>query len=135
MNTTKHLIFPERLRKIPRYFSWLDHKLVRNGYLKRCSSDGACLYLFLTCVGDQFGLSYYSDKAINKHLNIADLAIARRELLEADLIAYAKPFYQVLELRTISKQPAKPAVILDKTDPNYIPTSEEIKVILGGLSL
>lgn len=45
-------------------------------------------------------MSYYSDAAIGRHLNLdtAALADARQQLLQADLIAYHKPLYQVLAL-------------------------------------
>jgi len=33
----KHLICPQRIRKIPKQFSWLDHRLVRDHYIDRCS--------------------------------------------------------------------------------------------------
>ena len=58
------------------------------------------MYLFLVTVGDVHGLSYYSDAAIGRHLNLdaAALAAARQQLLQADLIAYQKPLYQVLAL-------------------------------------
>jgi hypothetical protein len=54
----------------------------------------------LVTVGDVHGLSYYSDAAIGRHLNLdaAALAAARQQLLQADLIAYHKPLYQVLAL-------------------------------------
>ena len=44
----KRLIDPRRRRKIPRQFNWVDHRLVRGGYLKRCSHPALALYLFLT---------------------------------------------------------------------------------------
>ena len=58
------------------------------------------MYLFLVTVGDAQGLSYYSDAALSRHLQMdpVQLAAARRQLQAADLIAYAKPLYQVLAL-------------------------------------
>jgi hypothetical protein len=42
----KHLICPERIRKIPKTFSWLDHRLVSDHHIDRLSHPAATLYLF-----------------------------------------------------------------------------------------
>ena len=96
----KHPLRPQRLRQIPRGFSWVDHRLIRHGLLRGCSPTAWALYLFLVTVADGQGLSYYSDAAIGRHLGIDGpmLAMARAELLKADLLAYRKPLYQVLAL-------------------------------------
>lgn len=96
----KHPLRPDRLRQIPTGFSWVDHRLVRRHYLHRAEPRAWALYLFLVTVGDVHGLSYYSDPAIARHLNCdaTALALARQQLLQADLIAYQKPLYQVLAL-------------------------------------
>ncbi len=98
MKKSPGLINPDRLRKIPRHFSWLDHSLVHNDHLKSVSSEACSLYLFLVCVSDPQGLSYYSDSAILKRLSLSTISKARQELENADLIAYSSPFYQVLSL-------------------------------------
>ena len=96
----KHLLRPDRLRQIPTSFSWVDHRLVRHEYLRRVDPRAGALYLFLLTVADAQGLSYYSDAAITRHLNLDPLALsaARQQLIQADLIAYHKPLYQVLAL-------------------------------------
>jgi hypothetical protein len=96
----KHPLRPDRLRQIPTSFSWVDHRLVRHDYLRRAEPRAWALYLFLTTVADVKGLSYYSDAAIGRHLNLdaPALARARQQLIQADLIAYQKPLYQVLAL-------------------------------------
>jgi hypothetical protein len=68
------------------------------------------LYLFLLTVADAEGLSFYSDPALVRILTLdsAALAQARRELLEAHLIAYEKPLYQVLSLDPPLWAPARP---------------------------
>ena len=68
------------------------------------------MYLFLVTVGDAQGLSYYSDAALSRHLQMdpVQLAAARRQLQAADLIAYAKPLYQVLALLDPTTGPATP---------------------------
>jgi len=96
----KHPLRPDRLRQIPTSFSWVDHRLVRHDYLRRAEPQAWALYLFLTTVADVNGLSYYSDAAIGRHLNLnaSALATARAQLVQADLVAYQKPLYQVLAL-------------------------------------
>src|SRR5438128_11863658 len=96
----KHLLRPERLRRIPPSFSWVDHRLVRDHYLRRADHSAWALYLFLLTVADVQGLSFYSDRAIGRHLKMdcLQLSAARQQLVQADLIAYQKPLYQVLAL-------------------------------------
>jgi len=97
---TKHLLRPQRLRQIPASFSWVDHRLVRHDYLPRADHGAWALYLFLVTVADVQGLSYYSDRAIGRHLKMdaIQLSAARQQLVQADLLAYQKPLYQVLAL-------------------------------------
>ena len=61
-------IVAERIRKVPRQFSWIDHRLVRDRHIENCTPAAAALYLFLVTVGDAQGLSYYGDKSIIKYL-------------------------------------------------------------------
>jgi hypothetical protein len=96
----KQPLRPDRLRQVPAQFSWVDHRLVREGHLRRATPDGLALYLFLVTVSDAQGLSYYSDTRCAQHLgmDIPALHAARRSLIEAGLIAYVRPLYQVLSL-------------------------------------
>lgn len=111
----KHPLRPQRLRHIPSSFSWVDHRLVRHEYLARADHSAWTLYLFLVTVADVQGLSFYSDGALCRHLTMdpVSLSAARRQLIEADLIAYRKPLYQVLSLpeepRT-SPEPSTPRI-------------------------
>ena len=90
--------WPQRLRQIPLQFSWVDHRLVQQGYLDRCEPPAAALYLFLVTVADAQGLSYYGEATLMRRLQLehAVLIAARRRLIELQLIAYAGPIYQVL---------------------------------------
>ena len=101
--TQKNLICPEKVRRVPKQFSWLDHRLVRDHYIEQCSHAGLALYLFLVTVGDQQGLSYYSDRSLSVRLSMdSDVLVrARNELIRAKLIAYRKPLCQVLSLEPI----------------------------------
>lgn len=98
--TSKRLILPQRERQLPSHWSWIDHRLVREGYMQRCDPKAWTLYLFLITVGDAQGLSYYSDAGIARRLGFTqhELQEARKQLCQADLVAYQKPLYQVLEL-------------------------------------
>lgn len=96
----KHPLRPDRLRQIPPSFSWVDHRLVRRDLLRHSDHRAWALYLFLLTVADAEGLSYYSDLALGRHLNLDSLGLstARQQLIQADLLAYQKPLYQVLAL-------------------------------------
>ena len=100
MRTEKRILNARRLRRVPNTFSWVDHRLVREGRLRGLSHEAQALYLFLVTVSDAEGLSYYSDAKAAEALDmgVSALAPARRELLGADLIAYRYPLYQVLSL-------------------------------------
>ncbi len=96
----KKVLCHERLRRVPRQFSWADQRLMRDEHLGRCSAAAWGLYLFLILVGDAQGLSYYSDSSICRTLSIPGpiLLQLRQELVSADVIVYRKPLYQVLGL-------------------------------------
>jgi hypothetical protein len=112
MAMAKRVLCRERLRQVPQQFSWIDHRLVRDRHISRCSADGLALYLFLVTVADGQGLSYYSDQAICGLLPLEGpaLARARQELIAARLIAYQRPLYQVLALDTPARDKSRPAV-------------------------
>lgn len=94
------LFHEQQLRKIPTQFSWLDQRLVQKGYIDRLSHPAMGLYLFLVTVGDANGLSFYSDKTLQKRLTMSQecLLHARQLLLKERLITYQKPYSQVLGL-------------------------------------
>jgi len=100
----KRVLNPERLRKVPAQFSWIDHRLVQENYFVRCEHSAWALYLFLTSVSDVEGLSYYSDASLMRRLNLdqVQLSASRRQLIQAGLIAYEKPLYQVLSLEPVT---------------------------------
>ena len=92
----KRLLCPQRLRRVPARFSWVDHRLVRDHHIQRCGPQALALYLFLITVGDAEGLSYYADATVARLISVneADLRHARQQLLATELIAYQKPLYQ-----------------------------------------
>lgn len=109
MAVIKRVLCRERLRQVPPQFSWIDHRLVRDKHICRCSTDALALYLFFVTVADGQGLSYYSDQTISRLLPLdgATLARARQELIAAALIAYQRPLCQVLALDA----PAGPSLL------------------------
>ena len=96
----KQILRPERLRQVPAQFSWIDQRLVRERFLLRADPAAWTLYLALVTVADAQGLSYYSDATLGRLLKLEgpQLAQSRRQLQEADLVAYQPPLYQVLAL-------------------------------------
>jgi hypothetical protein len=100
MKIKKRILYPERLRRIPGQFSWIDQRLVRDRHLQQCDHGALALYLVLVTVADAEGLNYYSEATLERMLNMerAQLLHARAQLVQAGLVAYQKPLYQVLSL-------------------------------------
>ena len=100
MQIKKRVLCPERLRKVPAQFSWVDQRLVRHRYIERCEPTAWALYLVLVTVADAEGLSYYSDASLARMLRLDQLTLsaARTQLSRAGLLRYQKPLYQVLGL-------------------------------------
>lgn len=96
----KQPILPHRIRQVPKQFSWVDGRLVRDHHIDHCSHAAATLYLFLVTVADAQGLSYYADSTIGARLAMdgSVLTMARMELVKQGLIAHHRPLYQVLDL-------------------------------------
>lgn len=96
----KRPILKNHIRKVPKSFSWLDHRLVQHRHIENLSHSQATLYLFLVCVADNQGLSYYGDPALMTKLGMdqACLNKSRAGLIRNNLIAWQKPIYQVLPL-------------------------------------
>lgn len=130
MKIKKRVLCPERLRRVPAQFSWIDQQLVRQPrYLQRCDLGALALYLVLVTVADAQGLSYYSDSTLEKLLRMErrQLREARRQLSEAGLIVYEQPLYQVLSLQ----QPATEAAVTPRVGQSRS-AKEILQHILGG---
>jgi len=111
----KRVLNPQRLRKVPSQFSWIDHRLVRENYFTRCDHSAWTLYLFLVCVSDIEGLSYYSDASLMRRLklDLVQLSSSREQLIEAGLIAHQKPLYQVLSLEPACESRSGPTSVAE----------------------
>ena len=124
MAVFKRVLCKERMRQVPPQFSWIDHRLVRDRHISRCSADALALYLFLVTVADGQGLSYYADATLCRLLPLRraragqapdepaleeqTLDRARRELIDNRLIAWQRPLYQVLALGPPGPPPPSP---------------------------
>lgn len=116
---------------MPRQFSWIDQRLVRDRHIQGRSPDALALYLFLCTVADAQGASYYSDVSVAKMLSFgsAQLRSARAELVAAGLIAWRAPFYQVLSLEPGHGAAAPPADLTPETlTPAAFPAARPLEV-------
>ncbi len=97
---SKEPINHARIRKISGSFSWIDHRIISNGFLAAMSSNEILLYFFLILVGDKNGISFYSyDKICNMlKFELDDYIQARNLLSKRSLVAYDNGRFQVLEL-------------------------------------
>jgi len=113
---------------VPRQFSWIDQRLVREQYINHLSHPAAALYLFLVTVSDAEGMSYYADTSIMKRLSMdpATLDKARSSLVRIGLIAWKNPLYQVLSLDPVALPP-RPAMAQAKS------LGEIFKQAMGGV--
>jgi hypothetical protein len=96
----KQILVTNRVRRPPKGgWSWIDRRFVRE-FAPRLSHEALVLYFFLAAVGDQHGLSFYSDAttAVRLRMSEANVVRAREELLAEDLVAYQAPLTQVLAL-------------------------------------
>ena len=101
------VLVPKRLRRVPRSFAWIDHRLRSGGFLKRMEPEEIALYLFLALAADRQGLSCWRLGRIEREVpfDIRALKRARDGLVEKDLVAF-RPWapksidgsYQVLAL-------------------------------------
>jgi hypothetical protein len=118
VRTVKRVLWRERLRRVPKQFSWVDQRVVQDGYVDRCSARALALYLFLVTVADSDGLSYYGESTLAQrlHLSSEEVHAARRQLIEVQLIAWQAPLYQVLALpeSNPASTAAPPAPTLDR---------------------
>ncbi len=102
-----HMPQPQKIRKIQGSFAWIDHRLVRNGYLQVMTHDDMVLYLFLIMAADRNGVSFYRKEKICKavSLDFSQFEIARDRLVNMKLVAFEgysvlspNGYYQVLPI-------------------------------------
>jgi len=112
----KFLIDPDRIRKVPASFSWVDRRFMREGYLQNLCHEAILLYFFLIIVGDNRGLSFYGNNNICKQLKLNNQSLqkGRLQLISQGLIAHQSLMYQVLDIK--SERTQQPSADV-KTDP------------------
>ena len=91
---------PDRIRHIERPFGWLPCRLITDGWLEAMSQPAKLLYLLLAMAADRQGLSFYGKRRIEQLLALGptELARARQDLIDADLLAFDGRLYQLLSL-------------------------------------
>ena len=118
---TTHVVQPHRVRKIERSFAWIDHRLLRSGYLAAMTHQDQSLYLFLALVADRNGVSFYRKEKICDQLGLdfGQFEVARDRLIDLKLIAFEpysaltpNGYYQVLPVD--GSPPAPTAELLRK---------------------
>ena len=85
---------------MPTQFGAVDRQLVYQKHIRRMSLEQIALYVFLQCVGDAEGLSFYSDERICEylHFSLNGLWKSREGLVQRGFLLYSRPIYQLLDL-------------------------------------
>ena len=84
-----HIPQPENVRKIQGSFAWVDHRLLREGYLPVMTHQDLSFYLFLLLAADCNGVSFYRKEKICDILSLdfQQFEVARDRLSSLNLIA------------------------------------------------
>jgi hypothetical protein len=102
-----HIPQPKNIRKIKSSFAWINHHLMRNGFLEIMTHQDMALYLFLILAADKNGVSFYRKEKICQavSLDYSQFEIAKDRLVNMNLIAFEgysvlspNGFYQVLPI-------------------------------------
>ena len=85
-----HIPQPQRVRRIEHSFAWIDHRLLRNGFLEAMTHQDQALYLFLVLAADRHGVSFYRKEKICDYLGLdwGEFEVARDRLIDLKLIAF-----------------------------------------------
>ena len=111
-----HVPQPQNVRKINGSFAWVDHRLLRDGYLPVMTHQDQTLYLFLILTADRNGVSFYRKEKICEilALDFQQFEVARDRLIELNLIGYQpytalspNGYYQVLPIQNAAPNFAK----------------------------
>ena len=102
-----HIPQPKNIRNIKGSFAWIDHRLMRNGFMETMTHQDITLYLFLILVADKNGVSFYRKDKICEavSLDFSQFEIAKDHLINMKLIAFESysvlspnGYYQVLPI-------------------------------------
>ena len=96
----RRVICEERVRQIPKSFSWIDREILHSGFLFRLTQEETLLYFFLTLVAGPEGTSFWGYRSMGRLLKLSEdeVRLATAGLLKKGLIAFRFPTYQVLSL-------------------------------------
>jgi len=104
-----HIPQPQKIRKIERSFAWIDHRLMRNGFVAVMTHRDLALYIFLILAADRNGISFYRKEKICEavSLDFSQFEIARDRLINMKLVAFENysvlspnGYYQVLPIES-----------------------------------
>jgi hypothetical protein len=102
-----HIPQPQKIRSIRNSFAWIDHRLVRNGFIETMTHQDMALYLFLVLAADKNGVSFYRKEKICQavSLDYSQFEIAKDRLINMKLIAFESysvlspnGYYQILRI-------------------------------------
>ena len=114
-----HIPQPQKVRKIEGSFAWVDHRLLRDGYVLAMTYQDQTLYLFLVLAADRNGVSFYRKEKICDilALDFQQFEVARDRLIDLKLIAYQSytalspnGYYQVLPIKIAAPNLAQKVV-------------------------
>ena len=114
-----HIPQPKNIRNIKGSFAWIDHRLMRNGFLEVMTHDDIVLYLFLILAADRNGVSFYRKEKICKAISLDynQFEVARDRLITMKLIAFESysalspnGYYQVLPIESMAPDYSKQIV-------------------------
>ena len=84
-------VIPNLVRKVPRHFAWIDHRLRSEQWIADFEPEEFALYLFLALVADQHGLSCWRLDIIERAMpafHSHQFRNARDELVRKRLLAF-----------------------------------------------
>jgi hypothetical protein len=102
-----HIPQPQNIRNINGSFAWIDHRLIRNGFICVMTHTDMALYLFLALAADENGVSFYRKEKICEavSLDYNQFEIAKDRLINMKLIAFEgysvlspNGYYQILPI-------------------------------------
>ena len=104
-----HIPQPQKIRNIKGSFAWIDHRIMRSGFMETMTHQDIALYLFLILVADKNGVSFYRKEKICQavSLDFSRFEIAKDRLINMKLIAFESysllspnGYYQVLPIES-----------------------------------
>jgi len=102
-----HIPQAQKIRSIKGSFAWIDHRLMRNGFMETMTHQDIALYLFFILVADKNGVSFYRKEKICEavSLDFSQFEIAKDRLINMKLIAFEgysvlspNGYYQILPI-------------------------------------